>query len=89
MSFLKNISIHDKLNRIIMLTTTAALLFAALGFCLFDLLAFRSTEARELASVADIIGAHSTASLKFQDSTSGQETLETLKVDTLYFRVLW
>ena len=64
-----------------MLTTTAALLFAALGFCLFDLLAFRSTEARELASVADIIGAHSTASLKFQDSTSGQETLETLKVD--------
>jgi len=81
MSFLKNISIHDKLNRIIMLTTSVALLFAALGFCLFDLLAFRSTEARELASVADIIGAHSTASLKFQDSTSGQETLETLKVD--------
>ena len=64
-----------------MLTTTVALLFAALGFCLFDLLAFRSTEARELASVADIIGAHSTASLQFQDPTSGQETLETLKVD--------
>ena len=64
-----------------MLTTTVALLFAALGFCLFDLLAFRSTEARELASVADIIGAHSTASLQFQDPTSGLETLETLKVD--------
>ncbi len=81
MSFLKNVSIHDKLNRIIMLTTSVALLLAALGFCLFDLLAFRNTEARELASVADIIGAHSTASLKFQDSVSGQETLETLKVD--------
>ncbi|MDH3256506.1 MAG: PAS domain-containing protein, partial [Nitrospinota bacterium] len=81
MSFLKNVSIHDKLNRIIMLTTTVALLFAALGFCLFDLLAFRNTEARELASVAEIIGAHSTAALKFQDSTSGRETLETLSVD--------
>ena len=64
-----------------MLTTSVALLFAALGFCLFDLLAFRSTEARELSSVADVIGAHSTASLQFQDSISGQETLETLKVD--------
>ena len=81
MNFLKNVSIHDKLNRIIMLTTTAALLFAALGFCLFDLLAFRNTEARELASVADIIGAHSTPALQFQDPTSGRETLATLKVD--------
>ena len=64
-----------------MLTTSVALLFAALGFCLFDLLAFRNTEARELGSVAEIIGAHSTASLQFQDPTSGRETLETLRVD--------
>ena len=64
-----------------MLTTSVALLFAALGFCLFDLLAFRNTEARELGSVAEIIGAHSTASLQFQDPTSGRETLETLSVD--------
>ena len=64
-----------------MLTTSVALLFAALGFFLFDLLAFRNTEARELASVAEIIGAHSTVSLQFQDTASGQETLETLSVD--------
>ncbi len=81
MDYLKNVSIRDKLNRIIMLTTSVALLLAALGFCLYDLLAFRSTEARELASVADIIGANSTASLQFQDIESGRETLETLKVD--------
>lgn len=81
MDYLKNVSIRDKLNRIIMLTTSAALLLAALGFCLYDLLAFRSTEARELASVADIIGANSTASLQFQDFKSGRETLETLKID--------
>jgi len=81
MSFLKNISIRDKLNRIIMLTTSAALLLAALGFCLYDLLAFRNTQARELASVAEIIGAHSTAALQFQDPASGRETLETLRVD--------
>ena len=81
MNFLKNVSIRDKLNRIIMLTTSVALLLAALGFFLYDLLAFRNTEARELASVADIIGAHSTAALKFQDSDSGRETLETLSID--------
>ena len=81
MSFLKNISIRDKLNRIIMLTTGAALLLAALGFFLFDLLAFRNTEARELGSVAEIIGAHSTTALQFQDPASGRETLETLSVD--------
>ena len=81
MSFLKNVSIHDKLNRIIMLTTGVALLFAALSFSLFDLLAYRNSEARELGSVAEIIGAHSTASLRFQDPISGQETLRTLNVD--------
>ena len=81
MSFLKNVSIHDKLNRIIMLTTSVALLFAALSFCLLDLLTFRNTEARELASVAEIIGAHSTVSLQLQDSASGRETLETLSVN--------
>jgi hypothetical protein len=64
-----------------MLTTSAALLLATLGFFLFDLLAFRNTEARELGSVAEIIGAHSTAALQFQDPASGRETLETLSVD--------
>jgi len=81
MSFLKNISIRDKLNRIMMLTTSAALLLAALGFGLYDLLTFRQAEARELASVADIIGSHTTAALQFQDSAAGQETLETLNID--------
>jgi PAS domain S-box-containing protein len=85
MRFLKNISIRDKLNRIMMLTTSAALLLAALGFGLYDLLTFRQAEARELASVADIIGSHTTAALQFQDSAAGQETLETLNID---FRVV-
>jgi len=81
MSFLKNVSIRDKLNRIVMLTTSVALLLAALGFCLYDLLAFRNTEAQELSSVAGIIGANSTASLQFKDPASGQEILETLSID--------
>ena len=81
MSFLKNVSIRNKLNRIVMLTTSVALLLAALGFCLYDLLAFRNTQERELASVADIIGANSTAALEFKDSAYGRETLATLSVD--------
>jgi len=81
MDFLKNVSIREKLNRIVMLTTSVALLLAALGFFLYDLLAFRHTEARELSSVADIIGANSTASLQFQDAATGRETLQTLSID--------
>ncbi len=81
MDFLKNVSIREKLNRIVMLTTSVALLLAALGFFLYDLLAFRNTEVHELASVADIIGANSTASLQFQDTATGRETLETLSID--------
>ena len=73
MDFLKNVSIREKLNRIVMLTTSVALLLAALGFFLYDLLAFRNTEAHELASVADIIGANSTAALQFQDTTTGRK----------------
>ncbi len=81
MDFLKNVSIRDKLNRIIMLTTSVALLLAALGFCLYDLLTFRNNQARELESVAHIIGANSTAALQFQDPASGRETLEALSID--------
>ena len=81
MDFLKNVSIREKLNRIVMLTTSVALLLAALGFFLYDLLAFRNTETRELSSVADIIGANSTAALQFQDPATGRETLETLSID--------
>jgi PAS domain S-box-containing protein len=73
--------LRDKLNRIILLSTSVALLLAALGFCLYDLIAFRNTEARELSSVADIIGANSTAALQFKDPASGKETLETLRID--------
>ena len=81
MDFLKNVSIRDKLNRIVMLTTSAALFLATLGFCLNDLVAFRNTETRELSSLADIIGANSTASLQFKDPASGRETLQTLAID--------
>ena len=81
MDFLKSVSIREKLNRIVMLTTSVALLLAALGFFMYDLLAFRNTEARELSSVADIIAANSTASLQFQDPATSREALETLSID--------
>lgn len=64
-----------------MLTTSVALLLAAIGFGLYDLFAFRNTVARELGSAASIIGANSTASLNSQDSASAQKTLETLSID--------
>ena len=82
MSFLKNVSIHDKLNRIIMLTTSVALLFAALGFCLLDLLDVSQYRSARACKCRRNNRAHSsTVSLQFQDPTSGRETLETLSVN--------
>ena len=81
MSFLKNASIRQKLTLLILVISGAALILAAAGFSLYDLLTLRHHQIRELASVAQVIGAHSTASLQFQDPESGRETLQALKQD--------
>ncbi|NIQ03782.1 MAG: response regulator [Nitrospinaceae bacterium] len=81
MALLKYVSIRDKLRRIIMLTTSVALILAAVGFALYDLLAFRQTETRELSSLAEIIGENSVAPLQFNDTDEGRKILQTLRID--------
>lgn len=81
MNFLKNTSIRQKLTLLILLISGVALLLSAVGFSIYDLLTLRHHQIRELASVAQIIGANSTASLQFQDPESGREILQALKQD--------
>ncbi|MGP0566975.1 MULTISPECIES: ATP-binding protein [unclassified Nitrospina] len=82
MKFWKHISLRHKLIAIIMLTSTVALLLAVIGLSIHDVLTFRNTQTRELASLAQILGAHSTASLRFHDSQTGFELLQALKTDS-------
>ena len=81
MRFLDNLSIKRKLTFIIMLTSLVSLFLACSSFLILELVNFRSAMVREMSGVADIISITSLASLEFQDSEAGRETLNALRVD--------
>lgn len=81
MRILQAVSIQQKLTRFVMLTSSAALLFACVAFSAHELLYFRRSMERELTSMADIIGSNSTAALEFNDPDAGEETLSGLRAD--------
>src|SRR5574340_812018 len=71
-------SIRKNLTRIIMLTTTAALLLAGAVFGVFDLLSFQSRMKRDLMTLAEILQSNSTAPLTFNDPKAAEEILASL-----------
>jgi signal transduction histidine kinase/DNA-binding response OmpR family regulator len=75
------ISIRRKLTLIIMLTSSMALLLACAGFIAYELVRYRTTTARELSRVAEVIGANSTAALTFWDRHAAEEILRALRAD--------
>jgi signal transduction histidine kinase/CheY-like chemotaxis protein len=77
----KSISVREKLRRIIMLITGLSLILACTAFVIYELISFRTTLTREMVSLANIIGANSTAPLEFNDSEAGDETLKGLEAD--------
>lgn len=81
MRFLQHVSIKRKLMLIMMLTTIAALLLAAGVFVVYDRVTFRRSMVNDLAILAEIIGANSTAALTFNDPASAQETLAGLAAE--------
>ena len=81
MPFLRDVSIQQKLRRIIMLTSGVALLLACGAFAIYEVVRFREATVRELVSMADIIGENSTAALEFNDPRTGKETLSALRAD--------
>lgn len=78
MRALRDAPIKRKLVLIIMLTSSLALLLASSGFILTEVFTFRASLARNLSTMADIVGANSTASLAFKDQGAAEETLEAL-----------
>ncbi|HKQ96789.1 MAG TPA: response regulator, partial [Candidatus Polarisedimenticolia bacterium] len=71
-------SIQQKLTIIVLITTGAALLVAGSAVIGYEWIATRAVLGREIATLAEIIGANSTAPLAFQDLKSADETLDTL-----------
>jgi len=73
-----DLSIKQKLTRIIFLTCAVAILLACTFFAVYDLVVFRYSLESELASIAEITGSNTTAALEFSDSKSAQDILASL-----------
>jgi len=64
-----------------MLTSGVALLLAAGGFFAYEVVRARSAAAQEISSMAEVIGANSTAALTFSDPAAAGEALKALRAD--------
>jgi len=73
-----DLSIRQKLTRIMFITCGAAILLASLIFGVYDVASFKSSLKNEMATLAEITGSNTTAALVFADANSARETLSSL-----------
>jgi signal transduction histidine kinase/ActR/RegA family two-component response regulator len=74
-------SLRTQIVAIMLLSGWVSLLLATAGFATYEYWSARRTLASELASIADAIGATSSAALVFRDPRSAAENLEALRQD--------
>jgi signal transduction histidine kinase/DNA-binding response OmpR family regulator len=79
MRYLLDLSIERKLQCIIMLAVSAALVLAGGMFLAWDQMAFRNGMRNDLLTLAEIVGSRSTAALSFDDPKAAAEILGGLK----------
>jgi signal transduction histidine kinase len=77
--FLRDTPIRQKVVLIIMVTAAGALLLAGVILIAADLLSFRREMKTDLATLAEIVAANTTASVAFRDAAAAGETLEALQ----------
>src|ERR1700683_1988841 len=73
------LSIRQKLQTIVMVTSAVALLVASLVFTLYDRSTFLRAKTQDLSASAQMVGSNSTAALSFGDAQSARETLAALE----------
>jgi signal transduction histidine kinase len=74
----RDLPIKRKLTLIAMLTSSVTLLLAGVTYVAYDLMTFRQAMSRNLLTLAQIIGANSTAALAFNDQRAAEEILAAL-----------
>jgi len=72
-------SIRRKLTRIIMMTSTTAVLLTCLGFAISDFFSSRQRLAGDLSTLAQIVGSNSAVALTFEDRQGAAEVLNALR----------
>ncbi len=81
MSIVRNMTIKRKLIAILMLTSVAALLLAAIAFLILEWTSVRQTMARNLSTQAAMIADNCKAAIAFDDAKDAKETLSALKAE--------
>ncbi len=79
MQALRDLSLRRKLTLVTMSITFAALVMACTAFLVYDQYAQRKSMGNDLALLADVLGANSTAALTFNDSNAAAEALGALR----------
>jgi PAS domain S-box-containing protein len=74
-----DLSIRQKLQTIVMVTSGVALLVASVGFTLYDRSTFLRAKTQDLSAAAKMVGSNSTAALSFGDAKSAKEVLSALQ----------
>src|ERR1700722_4721866 len=74
-----DLSIRQKLQAIVMVTSAVALLTASIVFTLYDRSTFLRAKMQDLSATATMIGSNSTAALSFGDAKSAREILAALR----------
>lgn len=67
--------------RLVLIITTVVLLLSCAGFFTYEFISFRQSSKERLATLAEVIAANSTATLKFDDSKNATEILYALSAE--------
>lgn len=77
----RTLSLKNKLKVVFLLTNGVALLLASITFIVQDMLVFRQHMITELFTLADLVGANSTAGLVFNNSQTVEENIAALRAN--------
>jgi diguanylate cyclase len=76
----RDLSLKLKLTLVLTLTSVLVLLLAFMAFFLFERVSSETALVRDLTSLAEVVGANSTAALTFEDARGAEVILATLRV---------
>src|SRR5882672_10472685 len=76
---IRDLPFKHQLTLILTLTSCLALLVASAAFMFYDLYSYRLLMVRDLSTLAEVIGANSTAAIAFNDARAAEELLAALK----------
>lgn len=79
MSWLEDMPVTRKILIVVMVVCVLTLLLFSVSIGTYQVLAFKASTSREIATLADVLGVNSSAALIFRDVKTAEETLDALR----------